>query len=124
MQTKNTSIVYNNNWALLTIERPEKLNALNIETIQELNEVFKSLDENKAIRAIVLTGSGTKAFVAGADISEFAHFDKEEGIKLAAEGQRLLFDFVENELLNHRLKKYCFCYIHNHHKYQISYLIF
>jgi enoyl-CoA hydratase len=96
MQTKNTSIVYNNNWALLTIERPEKLNALNIETIQELNEVFKSLDENKAIRAIVLTGSGTKAFVAGADISEFAHFDKEEGTKLAAEGQRLLFDFVEN----------------------------
>ena len=96
MQTKNTSIAFNNEWALVTIERPEKLNALNSETIRELHEVFKSLDENKSIRAIVLTGSGTKAFVAGADISEFAHFDEVQGANLAAEGQRLLFDFVEN----------------------------
>lgn len=96
MQTKNTSIAFNNEWALVTIERPEKLNALNSETIQELHEVFKALDANRAIRAIVLTGSGTKAFVAGADISEFAHFDQAEGTRLAAEGQAKLFDFVEN----------------------------
>lgn len=96
MQTKNTSITLHPQWALVTIERPEKLNALNSETIQELHEVFKTLEANKNIRAIVLTGSGTKAFVAGADISEFAHFDQAEGTKLAAEGQAKLFDFVEN----------------------------
>lgn len=96
MQTKNTSIIYHDHWALVSIERPEKLNALNSETIQELHEVFKTLEANKNIRAIVLTGSGTKAFVAGADISEFAHFDQEQGTKLASEGQAKLFDFVEN----------------------------
>lgn len=96
MQTKNTSITLHPQWALVTIERPEKLNALNSETIQELHEVFKTLEANKNIRAIVLTGSGTKAFVAGADISEFAHFDQTEGTKLAAEGQAKLFDFVEH----------------------------
>jgi len=82
--------------AVITINRPTKLNALNKATIQELHEAFQSLNENAAIRAIILTGSGEKAFVAGADISEFAHFSEEEGTKLAAEGQRLLFDYVQN----------------------------
>ena len=45
---------------------------------------------------MILTGSGEKAFVAGADISEFAHFSEDEGARLAAQGQALLFDFVEN----------------------------
>ncbi|MBC7438464.1 MAG: enoyl-CoA hydratase/isomerase family protein, partial [Flavobacterium sp.] len=48
------------------------------------------------IKVIILTGSGEKAFVAGADISEFAHFSVEEGAELAAQGQELLFDFIEN----------------------------
>jgi enoyl-CoA hydratase len=54
------------------------------------------LDRDKGIKAIILTGSGEKAFVAGADISEFADFSVKEGGKLSAKGQKLLFDFVEN----------------------------
>ena len=80
----------------ITINRPNKLNALNIDTIQELNEAFSVVDEDKNTKIIIITGSGEKAFVAGADISEFADFDVEEGQDLAAEGQELLFDFVEN----------------------------
>ena len=82
--------------AIVTINRPTKLNALNKATIQELHDGFKSLNEDKSVKAIIVTGSGEKAFVAGADISEFAHFSVEEGGKLAAQGQALLFDFVQN----------------------------
>ena len=80
----------------LTINRPNKLNALNIETIQELHDAFDEANLDKNTKVIIITGSGEKAFVAGADISEFADFDVEEGQELAAEGQELLFDFVEN----------------------------
>ena len=80
----------------ITINRPNKLNALNRATIQELHEALAAADIDKNTKVIVLTGSGEKAFVAGADISEFAHFDVENGQKLAAEGQELLFTFTEN----------------------------
>lgn len=80
----------------ITINRPNKLNALNRATIAELHEAFESANEDKNVKVIIVTGSGEKAFVAGADISEFANFDVENGRKLAAEGQELLFDFVEN----------------------------
>jgi len=80
----------------ITINRPNKLNALNIATIKELHQAFEIANEDKDTKVIVVTGSGEKAFVAGADISEFANFDVEEGRKLAAKGQDLLFDFVEN----------------------------
>ncbi|MBP6001222.1 MAG: enoyl-CoA hydratase/isomerase family protein [Flavobacterium sp.] len=82
--------------AVITINRPTKLNALNKETIQELHEAFSALNEEQAIKAIIITGSGEKAFVAGADISEFANFSVQEGQELAAQGQALLFDFVQN----------------------------
>ncbi len=82
--------------SVLTINRPSKLNALNRETIQELHQAFKMLEADGRIKAIVVTGSGDKAFVAGADISEFADFSVEEGGSLAAKGQELLFDLVEN----------------------------
>lgn len=81
---------------VITVNRPDKLNALNKETIQELHQAFKAAGEDPEIRVILITGSGEKAFVAGADISEFADFSVEEGGRLAAEGQRLLFDFVAN----------------------------
>lgn len=82
--------------AIVTINRPTKLNALNKATIEELNHAFKTLDLDKTVKAIVVTGSGEKAFVAGADIAEFAHFSEKEGQELAAQGQALLFDFVQN----------------------------
>lgn len=96
MSYKNILTAEASGIATITINRPEKLNALNKETIQELHDAFESLEKNPEIRAIILTGSGEKAFVAGADISEFAHFSVEEGAQLAAQGQELLFDFVEN----------------------------
>lgn len=80
----------------ITINRPKKLNALNIDTINELQDAFKSLDSDDSVKAIIITGSGEKAFVAGADISEFAHFSVEEGGRLAADGQQKLFNCIEN----------------------------
>ena len=82
--------------AIVTINRLTKLNALNKATIQELHDGFKSLNEDKSVKAIIVTGSGEKAFVAGADISEFAHFTIAEGAQLASEGQEKLFDLIEN----------------------------
>ena len=81
---------------LLTINRPDKLNALNRETIQVLNQTLTQALSDKDIRVILITGQGEKAFVAGADIAEFAHFDAAQGKALAADGQRLLFDLVAN----------------------------
>ncbi|MFY7670517.1 enoyl-CoA hydratase/isomerase family protein [Tenacibaculum sp. MEBiC06402] len=96
MNFENILVAVEGNLAKVTINRPKKLNALNKSTIEELHEAFKSLETNKDVKVILLTGSGEKAFVAGADISEFAHFSVNEGGKLAAKGQELLFDFVEN----------------------------
>ena len=96
MNLENVLIQQHENLAIVTINRPTKLNALNKQTIEELHIVFKTLDENSEIKAIVITGSGEKAFVAGADISEFANFSVEEGTELARKGQAILFDFVQN----------------------------
>lgn len=80
----------------ITINRPKQLNALNRETIDELNKAIIDAQKNNSIKVIILTGSGEKAFVAGADIKEFAHFDIEEGKALSADGHKKLFDLVEN----------------------------
>lgn len=82
--------------ATVTINRPTKLNALNRATILELSEAFTALDEDTLTKVIIVTGTGEKAFVAGADISEFSDFTEEEGEQLAAIGQQLLFDLVQN----------------------------
>ena len=81
---------------LVTIERPKKLNALNKTTILELHDAFKLLERDSSVRVVLITGSGDKAFVAGADISEFSEFSKEEGALLAKHGQETLFDLIEN----------------------------
>ncbi|WP_109301882.1 enoyl-CoA hydratase/isomerase family protein [Aquimarina sp. AU474] len=80
----------------ITINRPSKLNALNKETIQELHAAFRVADLDAETKVIIITGSGEKAFVAGADISEFADFSIAQGGNLAAKGQEVLFDFVAN----------------------------
>ncbi|MDT0675291.1 enoyl-CoA hydratase/isomerase family protein [Autumnicola musiva] len=80
----------------ITIDRPSKLNALNKETIAELHEAFADAKEDEEAKVVILTGSGEKAFVAGADISEFSDYSPEEGKQLAAEGQQKLFDYVAN----------------------------
>tara|TARA_B100000809_G_scaffold225176_1_gene235966 strand:- start:22654 stop:23430 length:777 start_codon:yes stop_codon:yes gene_type:complete len=80
---------------LVTVNRPKKLNALNKQTISELQQAFVSLQSDSSVRVVILTGAGEKAFVAGADISEFSEFSKEEGTYLAQKGQESLFDFIE-----------------------------
>jgi enoyl-CoA hydratase len=80
----------------ITINRPKQLNALNAATIIELNKAIAEADNDNSVRCIILTGADTKAFVAGADIKEFAAFDKKDGKNLARKGQELLFDLLEN----------------------------
>ena len=96
MALENIILEHEKGIATLFINRSEKLNALNKATIQELHETLKLIDENPDVRVIIITGNGEKAFVAGADISEFANYSVEEGSQLAAQGQQILFDFIEN----------------------------
>ena len=79
----------------VTINRPEKLNALNKTVLTELDEVIRDVYANPAIHAVILTGSGPKAFVAGADISEFLSLSPEKGAALAKIGQDI-FSRIEN----------------------------
>ena len=96
MNFENILLNLENGLAKITINRPNKLNALNIATIRELHEAFKALEEDFNIKAILITGTGEKAFVAGADISEFAHFDRQGGVNMVINAQSTLLDFVEN----------------------------
>lgn len=80
----------------ITINRPAQLNALNKETIEELSKAITEAEQDTAVGVIILTGSGEKSFVAGADIKEFAHFSIAQGGELAQKGQATLFDLIEN----------------------------
>ena len=81
--------------AVLTLNRPKVLNALNAATFHELNKALAELIANPAVRAILLTGSGEKAFAAGADIQELAQISAIDGQALALSGQHL-FDRIES----------------------------
>ena len=96
MKFENLLIDTNDKVSVITINRPNKLNALNILTINELHLALELLSNNDDCKVIIITGSGEKAFVAGADISEFYKFSKEKGYKLSLDGQTKLFDFIEN----------------------------
>ena len=79
----------------LTINRPEKLNALNIQTMEEINLAFREIYDNAEIKAVIVTGAGEKAFVAGADISEIAALNDVNARKFAENGQEV-FAAIEN----------------------------
>jgi enoyl-CoA hydratase len=79
----------------LTINRPNQLNALNSEVIASLSKHIEEAACDKEVKVIILTGSGEKAFVAGADIKEFADYTPNQGKDLAALGQATLFDRIE-----------------------------
>lgn len=96
MAYENILSASQNGITTITINRPSKLNALNKATIKELHDAFETANDDSSTKVIIITGSGEKAFVAGADISEFANFNVDNGGKLAAKGQELLFDLVEN----------------------------
>lgn len=81
---------------LITINRPDKLNALNRKTIEELHDVLVEVEQNKDVRSVIITGAGEKAFVAGADIAEFANYSVEEGKQMSSLGHFKIFNFLEN----------------------------
>ena len=83
----NNLLVENQNGILIiTINREDKLNALNIELLSELKKVVKIVYDDKTIKGAILTGKGPKAFAAGADIAEFASFTEKQGIELSQSG--------------------------------------
>jgi enoyl-CoA hydratase len=96
MNFENILVENNEGILQIIINRPTKLNALNKATIEELHNAFEDAEEDDAVKVIILTGSGEKAFVAGADISEFSNYSPEEGKMLSAQGQEKLFNFVAN----------------------------
>ncbi len=96
MSEQNIHIEIEDRIATLVINRPKKLNALNRDTLQEISDALDDLSDDDEVRVLLLTGSGDKAFVAGADIAEFADFSVEEGQKLSAEGHEKVFDKIEH----------------------------
>ncbi len=86
----NISTRVNNNILVITIERETKMNALNIATLQEIKAAVLDAQANEDVHGIILTGAGSKAFAAGADISEFADFGVEEGTKMSADGHEVM----------------------------------
>ena len=74
----------------ITINRESKLNALNIETLQEIKQAVSAAQNDTEIKGIIITGSGSKAFAAGADISEFVNFNEEQGRKMSADGHAVM----------------------------------
>jgi enoyl-CoA hydratase len=94
MEYKILKLKKEQNIALLTISRPEALNALNSAFFREMNAMLDELEKDKDLRVLIITGEG-KAFVAGADIAEMSNFDSNEGQKFSQIGQRT-FDRLEN----------------------------
>ena len=82
--------------AVVTLNRPQALNALNKELLGEISSFLDEAENNPEIRVLILTGSGEKSFVAGADIKEFSDFNASQGELLAKEGQEKVFDKLEN----------------------------
>ena len=95
MPYNNLTYEIENRINIISINRPEKLNALNIETFSEIDNAIKSSVANSDVRIIIITGVGDKAFVAGADISEFVNFTMEQAFELSESGHKVLTETIE-----------------------------
>ncbi|OGU72813.1 MAG: enoyl-CoA hydratase [Ignavibacteria bacterium RBG_16_34_14] len=95
MNYQNLLIEIKDKIAIVTINRPDKLNALNSQTMSELKSAFTELNNNNEVYVVILTGSGEKAFVAGADISELSKLDMISGKEFSEKGQDI-FNTIEN----------------------------
>lgn len=91
----NIHITIEGKTEIITIDRPESLNALNAQTLNELSEALDEAEHNPSIRVIIITGSGEKSFVAGADIKEFADYDSAAATQMSRKGQATVFDRIE-----------------------------
>ncbi|MDB5121430.1 MAG: enoyl-CoA hydratase [Sphingobacteriales bacterium] len=96
MNYENLLVDVKNQILYITINRESKLNALNHQTLKDLHFAVTDAQDSDHVKGIILTGAGSKAFVAGADITEFANFNSEQGGNLAREGQTKVFDVIEN----------------------------
>lgn len=96
MSYENILLKKEDKLSIITINRPESLNALNAKTIQEISTALDEANSDPSCRVVILTGSGEKSFVAGADIKEFSDFGQEKAEELARNGQNILFNKVEN----------------------------
>ncbi len=85
----NVRVEWDEELAIVTVDRQEKLNALNAEVVREIGEVFSSLRDDDKVRGVILTGAGQKAFVAGADIGELATMDPVSGVRVSRDGQEV-----------------------------------
>lgn len=94
MEFSNLLVEVKDGLAFLTINRPDKLNALNHQTMQELKAAFESFATDDAVKAVIVTGAGEKAFVAGADIGEIQALDAASGEKFCLEGHAV-FTLIE-----------------------------
>ncbi|MHB1688135.1 MAG: enoyl-CoA hydratase-related protein [Ignavibacteriaceae bacterium] len=92
---KNLLYEVKGNVAIVRINRPDKLNSLNSETLDEMKTLFTNLKEDENIFVVILTGSGEKAFVAGADISELNKLDVISGKEFSEKGHEI-FNLIEN----------------------------
>lgn len=88
--SENISTRIENGILYVTITRESKMNALNIQTLKDIKEAVASIYDNKEVAGVILTGAGSKAFAAGADIAEFANFNVEEGTRMSADGHGVL----------------------------------
>lgn len=95
MDTKYWLIEPINKLVLLTIHRPECLNALNSSSLRELKEILQEIEKDSKIAGLIITGSGDKAFVSGGDIDEIAGLNPESARKLTSEANKLM-KYVEN----------------------------
>lgn len=91
----NISLTSNNGILTITVDRVEKMNALNLDTVEELRTAFQQVYDDKEIKGVIVTGQGEKAFVAGADIKEIAELNEVNGRKFAENGQEV-FALIEN----------------------------
>ena len=92
---ENVQLTVNEGIATLVINRPKQLNALNKQTLAEISEAFESMRNDDGVKVVIMTGSGEKAFVAGADIKEFANFSGVQGSELAKTGHMTVFNSIE-----------------------------
>lgn len=81
----------------ITLNRESKMNALNIELLQEIKHAVLSVQEDHEVRGIIITGAGTKAFAAGADIMEFANFEPDQAEKMSRDGHEVM-NTIENSV--------------------------
>lgn len=95
MEYRNILVEMNESVMIITINRPAKMNALNRELIDELDAAFNEVYDQDSIRGVIVTGAGPKAFVAGADISEFSSLTTGEAKAMSANGHRV-FNKIEN----------------------------